>query len=970
MTNPQLLCEAPFRLDQPDDHNSAVVATERALEGTRTRVVWDAFISYSHKADTDFAPALRDGLHRLAKPWHHRRAMRVFLDEASLSADPTLWTPISSAIDSASGFVLLLSPEAAASVWVNREIRQWVDRRGSDRLFPVLTRGELVWSEVIGDFDPERSTALPEALRGVFVEEPRHIDVRWADGRSGLTLDDLQFRDAVADLAAPLRNLPKDELIGSDLREHKRAMRLARSAIAVLSVLLVVALVAAVFARNNAVRADNRRVDTQAARLRLESLRISNRPDAGFLLAAEAYRLRPDADAATAVLTSAQRTPDLRRYVRVHTNRIAAVGVTQDAKTVISLDQTGLLVSTDVASGRTLATATIERKGGAIATTADQLVVSGLAFAELRDARTLKVAQSWSAGPSKIFSAVAVLDDGSFVFARQDGMVAVARTDQGAVAAPLQWLPTAQTTTYAMAPGPGSSVVIVGLNAAGEYSVDSVLVAAAVAVPQWTTSIGLQPTSVGLTADRALVIIGTIRGAYVVLDARTGKLQGNPSVIGPSAIRVVASSPALSQYQFAATDAGELRYIDAAKQANYPGELLHSGAVTALAWSVKGIAATGGADGVVTILDTGANRAPAAIDLGIAALAVSTTADGRRTVGIVNDEVVELSTSVAARSASVAGGAPADAAAVAKVGQGTGTAAPAAGSTRATGVTRRVLARVKEGRSISVTADGAVVGDEHGTIHVVDATGPVATIMTAGVGSDTPVVAIEAVGDGSIVSLTSSQLLQVWRIRNGALVLERTLSDRASGFGVQGRAGPAVAYFDIDSGLVVSGLDGTEITRIPTEYPASLAVALDPTGKTAVTADASLVHVWDLVRGTEQGVPIDAQGDVRAVRFVDGGRRLVTVDSQSSMKLVDVRTRASNGRLSDEDGLPFVSFSATDSSDAVVIASNFGGAIATMRRTFEPERLIADGCALFGRPFTEGERSQFDLGKRDDPCNE
>ena len=38
----------------------------------------------------------------------------------------------------------------------------------------------------------ERSSALPEALRGVFTEEPRHIDVRWADGRLGLTLNDLE----------------------------------------------------------------------------------------------------------------------------------------------------------------------------------------------------------------------------------------------------------------------------------------------------------------------------------------------------------------------------------------------------------------------------------------------------------------------------------------------------------------------------------------------------------------------------------------------------------------------------------------------------------------------------------------------------------------------------------------------------------------------------------------------------------
>ncbi len=39
---------------------------------------YDALISYAHGADREFAPALHQGLQRLAKPWNRRRATEVF----------------------------------------------------------------------------------------------------------------------------------------------------------------------------------------------------------------------------------------------------------------------------------------------------------------------------------------------------------------------------------------------------------------------------------------------------------------------------------------------------------------------------------------------------------------------------------------------------------------------------------------------------------------------------------------------------------------------------------------------------------------------------------------------------------------------------------------------------------------------------------------------------------------------------
>jgi len=73
-----------------------------------------AFLSYSRKADSELAPALQQALQRLARPWTRPRALRVFRDDASMSANPDLWASIQQALDSAEFFILLATPEAAS----------------------------------------------------------------------------------------------------------------------------------------------------------------------------------------------------------------------------------------------------------------------------------------------------------------------------------------------------------------------------------------------------------------------------------------------------------------------------------------------------------------------------------------------------------------------------------------------------------------------------------------------------------------------------------------------------------------------------------------------------------------------------------------------------------------------------------------------------------------------------------------
>ena len=160
-------------------------ASERGVgnagrQTSRARSSYRAFISYSHAADGKLAPALQAALHHFAKPWYKLRAIRVFRDEASLAANPALWTSIEQALDGSEWFVLLASPQAAASEWVGKEVEFWLEHKSLERFLIGLTAGEIAWDDGTQDFDWTRTDALPRVLARAFSQEPRYIDLRWA----------------------------------------------------------------------------------------------------------------------------------------------------------------------------------------------------------------------------------------------------------------------------------------------------------------------------------------------------------------------------------------------------------------------------------------------------------------------------------------------------------------------------------------------------------------------------------------------------------------------------------------------------------------------------------------------------------------------------------------------------------------------------------------------------------------------
>ena len=298
-------------------------------------VEYDAFVSYSHESDREFAPALKAGVEKLAKPWNRLRALRLFLDTASLSADPALWNSIEQALERSSWFVLITSTSAARSHWVERELAWWLEHRSVDRLLLVVSDGELAWA---GDgFDTERSTALPPILRTAFPQEPR-----WVDSRE---------TDAIAEVAATLRGIPKDELVGEAVRQHRRTMRVARTAIAALATLLALAVVAAIVAlgQRNSAR-EQARIATARQVASVSTRELTSNLDVALLLAVRAYRTDPSPQTRSALLQAATASPALVRYLPAGA-QVSAVAGSGDRRTVVAGLQDGRVQRWDLSGG-------------------------------------------------------------------------------------------------------------------------------------------------------------------------------------------------------------------------------------------------------------------------------------------------------------------------------------------------------------------------------------------------------------------------------------------------------------------------------------------------------------------------------------------------------------------------------------------------------------------------------------------
>jgi WD40 repeat protein len=339
-----------------------------------------AFMSYSHGVDGKLAPALQTALQQFGKPWYRLRAIRIFRDDTSLSVTDGLWTSIEQALAQTDFFILLASPRAAASEWVNREVAWWLSHRSIATFFIAVTEGELVWDSAAGDFEVDALGPLPPALRGAFHEEPRWTDLRFAKQADQLALDHPQFSDAVADLAAALHGRPKDEIVGEEVRQHQRLRRITRAVGATLALLAAAATTLGLVARAQRDHAiGQQRVARQQRDLAIAqrnkavsfalttaaASQIRHRIDVALLLSLEAYRLRPAAATRGGMLSSLEAAERSGASAILHGQRsgVWSVAFSRDGRTLASASHDGMIRVWDVRTGTLVGRPLVGAKG-------------------------------------------------------------------------------------------------------------------------------------------------------------------------------------------------------------------------------------------------------------------------------------------------------------------------------------------------------------------------------------------------------------------------------------------------------------------------------------------------------------------------------------------------------------------------------------------------------------------------------
>jgi len=209
---------------------------------------YKAFISYSH-ADRKWARWLHRRLESYRPPSHlkasdgsslPRRLSPIFLDRDELPSAANLSEAVSEALAQSEWLIIICSPRAAASRWVNEEIRTFRKLGRTANILCFLIDGEPGSGDERECF-PEALTA-PET-QGDALLEPVAADARKeGDGRTS----------AMLKIAAGMLGVGFDALRQRDTRRHQRRLLAIAAGSLMIAVMTVVLAVNAVIARNEA----------------------------------------------------------------------------------------------------------------------------------------------------------------------------------------------------------------------------------------------------------------------------------------------------------------------------------------------------------------------------------------------------------------------------------------------------------------------------------------------------------------------------------------------------------------------------------------------------------------------------------------------------------------------------------------------------------------------------------------------
>lgn len=308
-----------------------------------------AFMSYSHAGDNGEAKVLEALLERFPNSWYRLRRRRIYLDQGDLAANSDLRSTIQHALSRSRYFLLMASPQSAESPWVEEEIRWWLENRTTDTIVIVLTEGRIAVDALTGRVDVKGTDALPRVLVDALSAEPLWVSL--PDVQEGATVDPASpaWEDVLARLVSRLDGVDKDAIIGEHVRNRSKALRLRAGIIAVLSVLLVVALVAGVLALAQRNDAQKQALVATSRLLIAESAAVQDsQPDLARQLLAEAYRRNPTDQVVGALIKSVSLSDVIR------TEGLAWQVTVLQKRNLLAIGADGAVQLYDLLSGRSI----------------------------------------------------------------------------------------------------------------------------------------------------------------------------------------------------------------------------------------------------------------------------------------------------------------------------------------------------------------------------------------------------------------------------------------------------------------------------------------------------------------------------------------------------------------------------------------------------------------------------------------
>jgi WD40 repeat protein len=312
---------------------------------------FDVFLSYSRK-DADFAGKLEKALRSYTPPKDlpvpHRR-LTVFRDVTDM-----LGVELTEALDDklrhTSKLVVLCSPDARTSPYVNEEIDFFASWRGPGHIIPVLVRG--LPNNEAGQ-GQEREMSFPEALIKI-LPVPLAAEFRGfrsSKDRIGRHAYEQGWYKLLADLYSDY-GVTRAQIEQREKRRRARLRAIATTLTGAVMVMLLSLTVWALVERREAIRQRNDAVSRQLAQQSTDL--VAEKPDTALLLAAAADRNAPTLEARLSLESSFLARPRLRRFLWGHTGDIAQIAFSPDGRTFASVGQDDKrLVVSDVSTGAT-----------------------------------------------------------------------------------------------------------------------------------------------------------------------------------------------------------------------------------------------------------------------------------------------------------------------------------------------------------------------------------------------------------------------------------------------------------------------------------------------------------------------------------------------------------------------------------------------------------------------------------------